>query len=35
MVVRIASERGFTLLEVMFGIVLMTVGLLAVADVFP
>ncbi len=30
-----AGERGFTLLEVMFGMVLMTVGLLAVADVFP
>ncbi len=30
----IASERGFTLLEVMVGIVLLTFGLLAVADVF-
>lgn len=30
----IASERGFTLLEVMAGIVLLTFGLLAVADVF-
>ncbi len=35
MAVRIACERGFTLLEVMFAIVLMTVGLLAVANVFP
>lgn len=31
----VISERGFTLIEVMLGIVLMTVGLLAVADVFP
>lgn len=31
----VIDERGFTLIEVMLGIVLMTVGLLAVADVFP
>jgi len=30
----ITGERGFTLLEVMVGIVLLTFGLLAVADVF-
>lgn len=29
------DERGFTLIEMMLGIVLMTFGLLAVADVFP
>ncbi len=31
----IRGEHGFTLIEVMFGIVLLTFGLLAVADVFP
>lgn len=29
------GERGFTLIEVMVGIVILTFGLLAVADVFP
>ncbi len=29
------GEQGFTLIEMMLGIVLMTFGLLAVADVFP
>jgi prepilin-type N-terminal cleavage/methylation domain-containing protein len=31
----VPDERGFTLIEVMLGIVLLTFGLLAVADVFP
>ncbi len=31
----VAGERGFTLIEVMLAIVLLTFGLLAVADVFP
>jgi|GEM_PF-2012734 len=31
----VAGERGFTLIEVMLAIVLMTFGLVAVADVFP
>ncbi len=29
------GETGFTLIETMLGIVLLTVGLLAVADVYP
>lgn len=33
--VSISGERGFTLIETMIGIVFLTVGLLAVADVFP
>lgn len=31
----VPDEHGFTLIEVMLGIVLLTFGLLAVADVFP
>lgn len=31
----VAAERGFTLIEVMVAIVLMTIGLLAVANVIP
>lgn len=31
----LTEEHGFTLIEVMIGIVLLTIGLLAVADVFP
>jgi len=31
----VSGERGFTLIEVMIAIIIMTVGLLAVASVFP